>query len=329
MCSAVITSRLPVAVMKMSAVDDDVVEREHLVAVHRRLQRADRVDLGDDDARALAAQRLRAALADVAVAADDRDLAADQHVGGAVDPVDQRVAAAVLVVELRLRDGVVDVDRREQQLALLGELVQAMHAGRRLLGDALDLRRDLRPPLRVLLERALAAARARSGTPRSRRVAGSGTAPARSNSTPLWTSSVASPPSSRIMFGPGPSRRPRQRLLGAPPVLLERLALPGVHRHAARVLGGPVRADHDRRGGVVLGREDVARRPADLGAERHQRLDQHRRLDRHVQRARDPRAARAAARRRTRAASPSAPASRARRGGSRCARTRPAPGRPP
>src|SRR3712207_1563958 len=35
-------------------------------------------------------------------------------------------------------------------------------------------------------------------------VDGSGTAPAASNSTPLWTSSVASPPSSRIMFGPWP-----------------------------------------------------------------------------------------------------------------------------
>ena len=33
-------------------------------------------------------------------------------------------------------------------------------------------------------------------------LAGSGTAPAFSNSTPLWTSRVASPPSSRIMFGP-------------------------------------------------------------------------------------------------------------------------------
>src|SRR3954469_22229508 len=33
-------------------------------------------------------------------------------------------------------------------------------------------------------------------------VAGSGTAPAFSYSAPLWTSSVASPPSSRIMFGP-------------------------------------------------------------------------------------------------------------------------------
>ena len=34
---------------------------------------------------------------------------------------------------------------------------------------------------------------------------GSGTAPAFSNSAPLWTTSVASPPSSRIMFGPSPS----------------------------------------------------------------------------------------------------------------------------
>ena len=33
-------------------------------------------------------------------------------------------------------------------------------------------------------------------------VEGSGTAPAFSNSTPLWTSRVASPPSSRIMLGP-------------------------------------------------------------------------------------------------------------------------------
>src|SRR3954468_23320007 len=117
---------------------DDVVERGDLVALHRGLQRADRVDLGDDDARALAAQRLGAALADVAEAADDGDLAADHDVGGAVDAVDERVAAAVEVVELRLRDRVVDVDRREQQPAVAGELVEPQDAGGGLLGDALD-----------------------------------------------------------------------------------------------------------------------------------------------------------------------------------------------
>jgi hypothetical protein len=46
----------------------------------------------------------------------------------------------------------------------------------------------------------------------------------------------------------------------------------------------------DGRGGVVLGREDVAGRPADIGAEMRQGLDQYRGLDRHVQRAGDARA---------------------------------------
>ena len=52
----------------------DVLERRDLVALHRRLQRADRVDLGDDHPGTLAPQRLGAALADVAVAADDATL---------------------------------------------------------------------------------------------------------------------------------------------------------------------------------------------------------------------------------------------------------------
>ena len=65
------------------------------------------------------------------------------------------------------------------------------------------------------------------------------------------------------------------------PIVFEALALIGEHRHA----GG-----RDRRGRMVLRRIDVARGPADVGAERLQRLDQHRGLDRHVQGARDARA---------------------------------------
>ena len=249
--------------MKMSAVSTTSSSVSDLVALHRGLERADRVDLGDDHAGALGAQRLGAALADVAEAADDGDLAGDHHVGGAVDAVDQRVAAAVEVVELRLGDRVVDVDRREQQLAGLGQLVEAVDAGGGLLGDALDARRrSCVQRCGSSRERVAAAAarttlellglgargvRHRAGAPRTR--------------LPLWTSSVASPPSSRIMFGPPPSGQ-RQRLLGAPPVLLERLALPGEDRDALRGLGGAVGPDRDRRGGVVLGREDVAARPS-------------------------------------------------------------------
>ena len=67
-----------------------------------------------------------------------------------------------------------------------------------------------------------------------------------------------------------------QRLIGTPPVLFERLALPGEHRNARR-------SDCRRR--VVLRGEDVAARPAHGCAELHERLDQHGCLDCHVQRA--------------------------------------------
>jgi hypothetical protein len=102
--------------------DEDVglrprLHRHDLIAFHRRLQRADRIDLGDHDAAAGLAQRRGRALADIAEAADHRDLAGHHHVGAAADAVDQRFTAAIEVVELRLGDAVVDVDRGEQQRA--------------------------------------------------------------------------------------------------------------------------------------------------------------------------------------------------------------------
>ncbi len=65
------------------------------------------------------------------------------------------------------------------------------------------------------------------------------------------------------------------------PIFVERLALHRENRRAARGDGG---------GGVILRREDVAGRPAHIGAQRLQTLDEHRCLDRHVQTARDARA---------------------------------------
>ena len=117
---------------------DDVIHPGDLIAVHGGLQRADRVDLGDDDASTLSTQRLGAALADIAIAGHDGDLATDQDVGGAVEAVDQGVAAAVLVVELGFGDRVVDVDRREEQTARPLHLIATVNAGGGLLGDAFD-----------------------------------------------------------------------------------------------------------------------------------------------------------------------------------------------
>src|SRR6185295_3391442 len=87
--------------------------------------------------------------------------------------------------------------------------------------------------------------------------------------------------------------RPLERLVRAPPVLLERLALPREYRRALRILLGAAGfrpADDDRGRRVILRREDVARHPADISAELGKRLDEHRRLNRHVQAAHDARA---------------------------------------
>lgn len=72
---------------------------------------------------------------------------------------------------------------------------------------------------------------------------------------------------------------PVQGLLGAPPVLLEGLSLPG--EAGSRVAG-------DGGGGVVLCGEDVARAPSDLGTEGSEGLDENGGLDGHVEGSSDP-----------------------------------------
>ena len=277
-------SLLPVAVTKMSASSTTSSRRAHLVALHRGLQRVDRIDLGDDHAGALAAQRLRRSPCRRRRSPHEADLAGDHHVGGALDAVDERVAAAVEVVELGLGDRVVDVDGREQQRARCLHLVEPVDAGGGLLGDALDAAR------RCARQSLASSARVLAQQPRTMLELlgvggrGSGTSPLRSDSTPLWTSRVASPPSSRIRFGPPPSG---QRSTCSVHHQYSSSVSPFQAKTGTPGFSGCRSGHRDGRGGVVLGREDVAGAPADVGAERGQRLDQHGGLDGHVQRAGD------------------------------------------
>jgi hypothetical protein len=248
-----------------------------IVAFHRRLQRADRIDFRDHDAAARLAQAGGRALADVAEARDHRHLARHHHVGAAADAVDQRFAAAIEVVEFRLGDGIVDVDRREQQPAVLLHLVEAVDAGGGLLGDAADRGALARVPAGALLvglqdrgveDLLLLVGRLRD----QRRIL------LRAHAQMDQQRGVAAVVQDHVRRA---AIGPFEDAVGVVPVVHERLALDREDRRAA---------GRDRRGGVVLGRVDVARRPAHVGAQRLQRLDQHRGLDRHVQRAGDARA---------------------------------------
>ena len=168
---------------------------------------------------------------------------------------------------------------------MLVHLVEAVHAGRGLFGDAADAGGHARPLRRVLAQR-LAQQREHDAELDRPCVLGLGhlTELLELGALVHGHRGVAAVVEDHVR---AVTAGPREHLLGAPPVLLERLTLPGEDGNALGVVRGAVRPDGDRGSGVVLGREDVARRPSHLGPELDERLDEHRGLDRHVQRAGD------------------------------------------
>src|SRR5438034_3895639 len=132
-----------------------VLEGGDLEALHGGLESIDRVNLRDNDTRAETPQRLGAALAHVAVSAHDGGLAGDHHAQSALEPVGQRFAAAVKVVELGFGDRVVDVDGGHEEIAGLEHLIKTVHAGGRLFADALPILDCLGEPAGALLRSTL------------------------------------------------------------------------------------------------------------------------------------------------------------------------------
>ena len=161
------------------------------------------------------------------------------------------MAAAVEIVELRLGDRVVDVDRREQQLPRLHHLVEPVHTGRRLLGDSLDARSDRREEGRVVGEDR--ATTLEEHTPLLRVVLvglGHGTCLLELEALVHEHGGVAAVVEDQVGTA---TVRPAEQLLGRPPVLLQRLALPSEHRRARRGVHRAVGTDGDSGRGVVLG----------------------------------------------------------------------------
>lgn len=76
----------------------------HFETFHGGLEGVDRIDLGDDDARALATEGLGGAFADVAIATDDSDFARDHDIESAIETIDEGVTATVEVIELGFGD---------------------------------------------------------------------------------------------------------------------------------------------------------------------------------------------------------------------------------
>ena len=109
------------------------------VAFHSGLKSANRVNFHNPNLSGKSAKSLSAALAHIAVADNNGNFAGDHDIGGAFNSIDQRLTAAIEVIEFGFCDRIVDIHRREAKRALSGHLIQAVNAGCGLFANALDM----------------------------------------------------------------------------------------------------------------------------------------------------------------------------------------------
>ena len=258
---------------------DDALSSDNVETVHQCLQCVNRVGLGDLNASALASQCLCASLTHVTVATDQYVLAANQHVGTAVDAVQKAVPGAVLVIELGLGDRIVDVHGREWQHSLLCEVVEAVDTSGGLLCDTLDRLCNSVPTAGILLQAGAKHVLEGNKLIRIRLFC-------RRHQASILEfhalndshGGVAAVVQNHV----GIFIAPVEDAVEAPPVLFQCLALPSENRNTLRILRSAVSPNDDCRSGLILSGEDVARGPADLCAQRRQGLDEHCGLNRHV-----------------------------------------------
>jgi len=115
--------------------NDDVCSRSRivhggdLVAGHGSLKSVDGIDLGDDDSGSVRAEGFGAPLSDVTETSDYCDLSSQHDVGSTFYTVDKRFSAAVVVIEFRLGNGIIDVDSRNLECPFFKHLVEMVNTG--------------------------------------------------------------------------------------------------------------------------------------------------------------------------------------------------------
>lgn len=99
------------------------------------LESVDGVNFCNQDASTHSMKSHSTTLSDITETSNNGNLPSDHDIGGTLDTIDQRLAAAVQVVELGLGDGVVDVDRWNKEGLILQHLVQVVDTSGGLLRD--------------------------------------------------------------------------------------------------------------------------------------------------------------------------------------------------
>lgn len=106
-----------------------------LIARDGSLKGIDGIDFSDEHPSTHAVKSLSTPFANITKSGNNCDFSSNHDISSAFDAVDQRFSASVEVVELRLCNGVVDVDAWGQELILFQPLVEVVDAGRGLFRD--------------------------------------------------------------------------------------------------------------------------------------------------------------------------------------------------
>lgn len=83
----------------------------------------------------------------ISIPSDNCNLTGEHNIGSSLNAIDERLPASVIVVELRLRDRVVNIDGGDLEFAVTEGLVQMMDTSGSLLRNTVD---TFRPLVRVI-----------------------------------------------------------------------------------------------------------------------------------------------------------------------------------
>ena len=251
------------------------------VTFHAGLEGADGVNFGDVDDTSVGTHGVGTSLTDISVSADDGLLSGKHDISGTHNTIGKRVLASVQVVEFGLGDRVVDVDGREKKGSVLFHGVQSVDTGGGLLGNSVASGGHLVPLVGFtgfqktlddgqdnLEFSVVGTGRIREGSVLEEEVLGLLTLVDKKGHVTTIIDDEIRSVSLAIILVPG------EGVQGALPVFLEGLSLPGENS------GGFIAGDGS--GGVILGREDVARAPSDITSKLLGGLNENSSLDGHV-----------------------------------------------
>ena len=133
----------------------NILQANNLESPHACLKSADRINFSDVYSSTAANHSFSASFADISESANDNFFTSNHDISSSEETIRERVFASVDIVELRLGNGVINVNGREREFSFLGNLVKTVNTGGGFLRNTSEALHDSSPSLRVFRDGSL------------------------------------------------------------------------------------------------------------------------------------------------------------------------------